>query len=129
MLKEPRCAPGCSVKSPDIRRITGSDRRRRPVLNDSCSGLRLAPTAASAASPPASTATAKTTCGTPPADTSPRQDSSAAGIATANATFDARRHDVWGESTTTVAADSTHFAAYDRNIFTQWHSCYGGRES
>mgnify|MGYP000981002651 CR=1 FL=1 len=51
----------------------------------------------------------------------------AAGIATANATFDARRHDVWGESTTTVAADSTHFAAYDRNIFTQWHSRYGGR--
>jgi TnpA family transposase len=26
-----------------------------------------------------------------------------------------------------VASDSTHFRAFDRNIFTEWHSRYGGR--
>ncbi|MFB7222203.1 Tn3 family transposase [Streptomyces sp. NPDC056227] len=26
-----------------------------------------------------------------------------------------------------VASDSTHFKAWDRNIFTEWHSRYGGR--
>jgi TnpA family transposase len=34
---------------------------------------------------------------------------------------------VWGQGTTTVASDSTHFKAWDRNIFTEWHSRYGGR--
>ncbi|HUZ56410.1 MAG TPA: Tn3 family transposase, partial [Streptosporangiaceae bacterium] len=34
---------------------------------------------------------------------------------------------VCGEGTTTVASDSTHFSAYDRNVFTEWHSRYGGR--
>ncbi|MCM3885649.1 Tn3 family transposase [Frankia sp. R82] len=51
----------------------------------------------------------------------------AAGIEIANATFAARQHNVWGEGTTTIASDSTHFGAYDRNIFTEWHSRYGGR--
>ncbi|MET8339743.1 Tn3 family transposase [Streptosporangium canum] len=35
--------------------------------------------------------------------------------------------ELWGEGTTTVAADSTHVRAYDQNIFTEWHSRYGGR--
>jgi TnpA family transposase len=26
-----------------------------------------------------------------------------------------------------VASDSTHFGAFDQNIFTEWHSRYGGR--
>lgn len=51
----------------------------------------------------------------------------AAGVAIADATFAARQQAVWGAGTTTVASDSTHFAAYDRNIFTEWHSRYGGR--
>ncbi|MGW6602506.1 Tn3 family transposase [Streptomyces sp. NPDC055036] len=45
----------------------------------------------------------------------------------ANATFAARSEAVWGQGTTTVASDSTHFKAWDRNIFTEWHSRYGGR--
>lgn len=45
----------------------------------------------------------------------------------ANATFAARQETVWGQGTTTVASDSTHFKAWDRNIFTEWHSRYGGR--
>lgn len=48
-------------------------------------------------------------------------------IAIANATFTARDTELWGESTTTVASDSTHVRAYDQNIFTEWHSRYGGR--
>ena len=47
----------------------------------------------------------------------------------ANATFAVRAHELWGEGTTTVASDSTHFGAYDRNIFTEWHSRYGGQGS
>jgi TnpA family transposase len=34
---------------------------------------------------------------------------------------------VWGEGSTAVASDSTHFRSYDQNIFTEWHSRYGGR--
>ncbi|MBA3327302.1 MAG: Tn3 family transposase [Solirubrobacterales bacterium] len=34
---------------------------------------------------------------------------------------------IWGEGTTTVASDSSHFGSYDRNIFTEWHARYGGR--
>ena len=33
----------------------------------------------------------------------------------------------WGAGTTTVASDSTHFRSYDQNLFTEWHSRYGGR--
>lgn len=51
----------------------------------------------------------------------------AAGAAIAGTTFTARQQTIWGASTTTVASDSTHFAAYDRNVFTEWHSRYGGR--
>jgi TnpA family transposase len=45
----------------------------------------------------------------------------------ANATFAARQHWIWGEGSTAVASDSTHFGAFDQNIFTEWHSRYGGR--
>jgi TnpA family transposase len=45
----------------------------------------------------------------------------------ANATFAVRSEQVWGTGSTAVASDSTHFGAYDQNIFTQWHSRYGGR--
>ena len=42
----------------------------------------------------------------------------------ANATFAARQAALWGEGTTAVASDSTHFSAFDQNIFTEWHSRY-----
>jgi TnpA family transposase len=42
----------------------------------------------------------------------------------ANATFASRQAAVWGEGTTAVASDSTHFSAFDQNIFTEWHSRY-----
>jgi hypothetical protein len=51
----------------------------------------------------------------------------AAGVEIANATFAARSEAIWGQGTTTVASDSTHFKAWDCNIFTEWHSRYGGR--
>ena len=51
----------------------------------------------------------------------------AAAVAVADATFAARQQTIWGAGTTTVASDSTHFSAYDRNVFTEWHSRYGGR--
>ena len=51
----------------------------------------------------------------------------AAAVELANATFAARHRGIWGESTTTVASDSTHFRSYDQNLFTEWHSRYGGR--
>ncbi len=51
----------------------------------------------------------------------------AVAIQLANATFAARDPAIWGQSTTTVASDSTHFRAYDQNLFTEWHSRYGGR--
>jgi len=45
----------------------------------------------------------------------------------ANATFGVRRTSVWGAGSSTVASDSTHFGAFDQNLFTEWHSRYGGR--
>ncbi|MEV2226198.1 transposase [Nocardia vinacea] len=48
-------------------------------------------------------------------------------IEIANATFSARRSRIWGESSTAIASDSTHFGAYDQNIFTEHHSRYGRR--
>jgi TnpA family transposase len=45
----------------------------------------------------------------------------------ANATFAARQEAIWGEGSTAVASDSTHVGAFDQNIFTEWHSRYGGR--
>lgn len=48
-------------------------------------------------------------------------------IEIANATFDARNSTVWGAGSSAVASDSTHFGAVDQNLFTEWHSRYGGR--
>ena len=45
----------------------------------------------------------------------------------ANATFAARQASLWGAGSTAVTSDSTHFGAFDQNIFTEWHSRYGGR--
>lgn len=47
--------------------------------------------------------------------------------AIANATFAARRELIWGTGTGAVASDSTHFGAFDQNLFTQYHVRYGGR--
>lgn len=51
----------------------------------------------------------------------------AVAVEIANATFTARRQAIWGVGSTAVASDSTHFGAFDQNIFTEWHSRYGGR--
>jgi len=48
-------------------------------------------------------------------------------IQIANATFAARSTELWGQGSTAVASDSTHVRAYDQNLFTEWHSRYGGR--
>jgi Tn3 transposase DDE domain len=48
-------------------------------------------------------------------------------IEIANATFTARQQTLWGDGSTAVASDSTHFGAFDQNPFTEWHSHYGGR--
>jgi TnpA family transposase len=45
----------------------------------------------------------------------------------ANATFAARDQGLWGQGSTAVASDSTHFRSWDQNLFTEWHSRYGGR--
>ncbi|MFB4285250.1 Tn3 family transposase [Nonomuraea sp. MTCD27] len=44
----------------------------------------------------------------------------------ANATFAARDTGLWGQGSTAVASDSTHFRAWDQNLFTEC-SRYGGR--
>ena len=51
----------------------------------------------------------------------------AVAIQIADATFAVRAASVWGAGSTAVASDSTHFGAFDQNIFTEWHSRYGGR--
>ncbi|MDQ2847575.1 MAG: Tn3 family transposase, partial [Actinomycetota bacterium] len=51
----------------------------------------------------------------------------ASAAAIGNATFAARQETIWGAGTTTVASDSTHFQAYDQNLFTEWHTRYRGR--
>jgi TnpA family transposase len=48
-------------------------------------------------------------------------------IEIANATFACRQQPIWGTGSTAVASDSTHVGAFDENIFTEWHSRYGGR--
>ncbi|WP_433702040.1 Tn3 family transposase [Nocardiopsis sp. CA-288880] len=34
---------------------------------------------------------------------------------------------MWGQGSTAVGSDSTHVKAFDQNLFTEWHSRYGGR--
>jgi len=48
-------------------------------------------------------------------------------VAIADATFAVRRKSLWGAGSSAVASDSTHIRAFDQNIFTEWHSRYGGR--
>lgn len=48
-------------------------------------------------------------------------------IAIADSTFAVRDHALWGSGCTAVASDSTHFRSWDQNLFTEWHSRYGGR--
>ena len=45
----------------------------------------------------------------------------------ANATFAIRRPEIWGETTTSCASDSTKIGAWDQNLMTEWHIRYGGR--
>ncbi len=45
----------------------------------------------------------------------------------ANATFATRQQTIWGAGSTAVASDSTHFGAFDQNIFSEYHNRYGGR--
>ncbi len=42
--------------------------------------------------------------------------------AIANATFAGRVELIWGAGTGAVASDSTHFGAFDQNLFTQYHT-------
>ena len=42
--------------------------------------------------------------------------------AIANATFAARGESIWGSGTGAVASDSTHFGAFDQNLFTQYQA-------
>ena len=44
-----------------------------------------------------------------------------------NATFRARRPEIWGEATTACASDSKKFPAWDQNLMAEWHVRYGGR--
>jgi hypothetical protein len=46
-------------------------------------------------------------------------------IQIANATFAVRAAGRWGAGSTAVASDSTHFGAFDQNIFTEWHTLTG----
>ncbi len=45
----------------------------------------------------------------------------------ANAIFQARLTNIWGEATTACASDSKKFGAWDQNLMTEWHIRYGGR--
>ena len=45
----------------------------------------------------------------------------------ANATFAVRQPEIWGETTTSCASDSTKVGAWDQNLMTEWHIRYGGR--
>jgi hypothetical protein len=58
-----------------------------------------------------------------------RELAEALAIQIANATFAARQQSIWGEGSSAAASDSTHFGAWDQNIFTEWHSRYGTRRA
>jgi TnpA family transposase len=44
----------------------------------------------------------------------------------ANAIFEARRAEIWGEGTTACASDSKKFGASNQNLLTEWHIRYRG---
>lgn len=45
----------------------------------------------------------------------------------ANAIFQVRMQEIWGEGTTSCASDSKKFGAWDQNLMTEWHIRYRGR--
>lgn len=45
----------------------------------------------------------------------------------ANAIFQVRMQDIWGDGTTSCASDSKKFGAWDQNLMTEWHIRYRGR--
>ena len=45
----------------------------------------------------------------------------------ANGIFRIRQPAIWGNATTSCAADSRKFGAWDQNLMTEWHARYGGR--
>jgi len=45
----------------------------------------------------------------------------------ADATNHVRLADIWGESSSSCASDSTQLASWDQNLMTEWHQRYGGR--
>lgn len=44
-----------------------------------------------------------------------------------NDIFKVRQTHIWGEGTTSCAADSKKFGSWDQNLMTEWHTRYGGR--
>ncbi|ECF7068470.1 hypothetical protein XS74_22995 [Salmonella enterica subsp. enterica] len=44
-----------------------------------------------------------------------------------NGVFRIRQPAIWGNATTTCAADSRKFGAYDQSLMTEWQARYGGR--
>ncbi len=44
----------------------------------------------------------------------------------ANAIFEIRRAEIWGEGTTACASDSKKFGAWNQNLLTEWHIRYRG---
>jgi len=44
----------------------------------------------------------------------------------ANAIFEVRREEIWGEGTTACASDSKKFGASNQNLLTEWHIRYRG---
>lgn len=44
-----------------------------------------------------------------------------------NGIFKIKQPTIWGNATTSCAADSRKFGAYDQNLMTEWHARYGGR--
>lgn len=51
----------------------------------------------------------------------------AATRAIANATNRVRLSDIWGDSSSSCASDSTQLGSWDQNLMTEWHQRYGGR--
>jgi TnpA family transposase len=44
-----------------------------------------------------------------------------------NEIFKVRQVHIWGEGTTSCAADSKKFGSWDQNLMTEWHTRYGGK--
>lgn len=45
----------------------------------------------------------------------------------ANALFEVRQKEIWGNMPTALASDSTQFSAYFQNLISEYHNRYGGR--